>query len=133
MVNIPDSERIDLAASIFPEVLGNAKRNLESPFNGGQRQGSAIEEGFERSLVESRSTVWFLDRQSPAPLPFQHVSGTVPRPLDKRGLKRGPLVAGFVVSERLELPLGMRHVVEAQSEKEVRGFVENADCLPDGF
>jgi hypothetical protein len=27
----------------------------------------------------------------------------------------------------------MRPVVETQSEKEVRDFVENADCLPNGF
>jgi hypothetical protein len=27
----------------------------------------------------------------------------------------------------------MRPVVEAQSEKVVRGFVEDADCLPNGF
>ena len=133
MVNIPDPERIDLATGIFPEVLGNAERNLEPSLNGGQRQGSAIEEGFERPLVESRGGAWPLKWQSPAPLPFQHISGTVSRSLDKRGLKRRPLVAGFVVSERLELPLGMRPVVEAQSEKEVRGFVEDADCLPNGF
>jgi len=133
MVDIPDPERLDLATGVFPEVLGNAKRNLESPLNGGQRQGSAVEEGFERPLVEPCRAVWFLEWPSPAPLPFQHVSGTVSCSLDERGLKRRPLVAGCVVSERLELPLGMRPVVEAQSEEEVRGFVEDADCLPNGF
>jgi len=83
VVNLSNSEGVDLATDIFPEVFGNAKRNLESPLDGGQRQGSAIEEGFERSLVESRRAVWSLDWQSPAPLQFQHISGTVSRSLDK--------------------------------------------------